>query len=55
MTNDTVNLVDSTVTLDSLSSLFHDRGAYGSSSAPITYTVTVGTKTAAHQYHAVGS
>ena len=55
MTNDTVNLVDSTVTLDSLSSLFHDRGAYGSSSAPITYTVTVGTKTAAHPYHSVGS
>ncbi|BAQ91391.1 hypothetical protein [uncultured Mediterranean phage uvMED] len=55
MTNDTVNLVDSTVTLDSLSSLFHDRGAYGSSSAPITYTVTVGTKTTAHPYSGVGS
>ena len=55
MTNDTVNLVDSTVTLSSLSSLFHDRGAYGSSSAPITYTVTVGTKTSAHPYSGVGS
>ena len=55
MTNDTVNLVDSTVTLSSLSSLFHDRGAYGSSSAPITYTVTVGTKTSAHPYNGVGS
>ena len=55
MSNDTVNLVDSTVTLSSLSSLFHDRGAYGSSSSPITYTVTVGTKTAAHPYHSVGS
>ncbi|BAQ91460.1 hypothetical protein [uncultured Mediterranean phage uvMED] len=55
MSNDTVNLVDSTVTLDSLSSLFHDRGAYGSSSAPITYTVTVGTKTSAHPYNGVGS
>ena len=55
MTNDTVNLVDSTVTLSSLSSLFHDRGAYGSSSSPITYTVTVGTKTAAHPYSGVGS
>ncbi|BAQ91609.1 hypothetical protein [uncultured Mediterranean phage uvMED] len=55
MTNDTVNLVDSTVTLDSLSSLFHDRGAYGSASAPITYTVTVGTKTTAHPYSGVGS
>ena len=48
MSNDTVNIVDSTVTLSSLSSLFHDRGAYGSSSSPITYTVTVGTKTTAH-------
>ena len=55
MSNDTVNIVDSTVTLSSLSSLFHDRGAYGSSSSPITYTVTVGTKTAAHPYHSVGS
>jgi hypothetical protein len=55
MTNDKVNLVDSTVTLDSLSSLFHDRGAYGSASAPITYTVTVGTKTTAHPYSGVGS
>jgi hypothetical protein len=55
MTNDTVNLVDSTVTLSSLSSLFHDRGAYGSSSSPITYTVTVGTKTTAHPYSGVGS
>ena len=55
MSNDTVNLVDSTVTLSSLSSLFHDRGAYGSSSAPITYTVTVGTKTSAHPYNGVGS
>ena len=55
MTNDKVNLVDSTVTLDSLSSLFHDRGAYGSSSAPITYTVTVATKTSAHPYSGVGS
>ncbi len=55
MSTDTVNLVDSTVTLDSLSSLFHDRGAYGSSSAPITYTVTVGTKTTAHPYSGVGS
>jgi len=55
MSNDTVNLVDSTVTLSSLSSLFHDRGAYGSSSAPITYTVTVGTKTSAHPYSGVGS
>ncbi|BAQ91495.1 hypothetical protein [uncultured Mediterranean phage uvMED] len=55
MSNDTVNLVDSTVTLDSLSSLFHDRGAYGSASAPITYTVTVGTKTTAHPYSGVGS
>ena len=55
MNNDTVNLVDSTVTLSSLSSLFHDRGAYGSSSAPITYTVTVGTKTSAHPYSGVGS
>ena len=55
MSTDTVNIVDSTVTLSSLSSLFHDRGAYGSSSSPITYTVTVGTKTAAHPYHSVGS
>jgi len=55
MTNDVVNIVDSTVTLSSLSSLFHDRGAYGSSSSPITYTVTVGTKTTAHPYHGVGS
>ena len=55
MSNDTVNIVDSTVTLSSLSSLFHDRGAYGSSSSPITYTVTVGTKTAAHPYNGVGS
>ena len=55
MSTDTVNLVDSTVTLDSLSSLFHDRGAYGSSSAPITYTVTVGTKTSSHPYSGVGS
>ena len=55
MTNDTVNLVDSKDTLSSLSSLFHDRGAYGSSSAPITYTVTVGTKTSAHPYSGVGS
>ena len=55
MTNDVVNIVDSTVTLSSLSSLFHDRGAYGSSSSPITYTVTVGTKTSAHPYHSVGS
>ena len=55
MTNDTVNLVDSTVTLSSLSSLFHDRGAYGSSSSPITYTVTVGTKTSSHPYNGVGS
>ena len=55
MSNDTVNLVDSTVTLSSLSSLFHDRGAYGSSSSPITYTVTVGTKTTAHPYSGVGS
>ena len=55
MSNDTVNIVDSTVTLSSLSSLFHDRGAYGSSSSPITYTVTVGTKTTAHPYSGVGS
>ena len=55
MSTDTVNIVDSTVTLSSLSSLFHDRGAYGSASSPITYTVTVGTKTAAHPYHSVGS
>ena len=55
MTNDVVNIVDSTVTLSSLSSLFHDRGAYGSSSSPITYTVTVGTKTTAHPYSGVGS
>ena len=55
MTNDVVNIVDSTVTLSSLSSLFHDRGAYGSSSSPITYTVTVGSKTTAHPYSGVGS
>ena len=41
-------------TLDLISAKTHT-GLYGSSSAPIEFTVTVGTKTAAHPYYGDGS
>ena len=50
-----VKLKSSAVTAPKLADQSFEKGAYGSSSNPITYTVKVITKTAAHPYYGTGS